>query len=52
LRIVVGLVTPTLDDFSHGDVAPLNYGVPAPDGSIDLLDALVILRRVVGLVSW
>jgi len=53
LRISVGLVVPTQFDKSHGDVAPLGPdGKPQPDGQITIQDALVILRKVVGLISW
>jgi len=52
LRIAAGLITPTQSDLDHGDVAPLVAGVPAPDGKIDINDAIVILRKSVGLVSW
>ena len=43
---------PAPSDLLHGDVAPLVGGIPAPDGQIDIGDALVMLRRFVGLVSW
>ncbi|MBK5277181.1 MAG: Ig-like domain-containing protein [Desulfuromonadales bacterium] len=53
LRIAVNLIPPTQDDKNHGDVAPLGPdGKPQPDGNIDIQDALVILRKAVGLVSW
>jgi cytochrome c peroxidase len=52
LRIAVGLIQPTANDMLHGDVAPLVNGVPAPDGRIDTADALLILRKVVGLVNF
>jgi YDG domain len=52
LRIAGGLITPTAADSSHGDVAPLVSGTPQPDGSIDIGDAVVILRKAVGLVNW
>ncbi len=52
LRIAAGIIAPTAADLFHGDVAPLVNGVPAPDGSIDVSDALVILRKVVGLASF
>ena len=53
LRIAVNLITASPDDMHHGDVAPLGAdGRPLPDGTIDIQDALVILRKVVGLVSW
>jgi len=52
LRIVVGLVVPTEYQIAACDVAPLVNGKPHPDGKINVGDALVILRRVVGLDSW
>jgi cytochrome c peroxidase len=52
LRIAVKLVEATDNDMLHGDVAPLVNGVPAPDNKIDISDALVILRKVVGLISF
>ncbi len=48
LRIAVGLVTPTTDELLRGDVAPLG----APNGVIDVGDALFILRKAVGLPSF
>jgi hypothetical protein len=52
LRISVGLVQPSPIDILHGDVAPLVHGVPAPDSAITIADALLILRKVVGLISF
>jgi len=51
LQITVGIATQTTDD-NVLDVAPLVNGVPAPDGSVDISDADLILRKTVGLVSW
>jgi hypothetical protein len=34
---------------AKADVAPLVNGIPAPDGKIIAADALVILRKAVGL---
>jgi hypothetical protein len=48
LRIAANLVTPTTDDILHGDCAPLG----APDGVIMVDDALLILRKAVGLVNF
>lgn len=48
LRMAVGIIQPTTDDLLHGDVAP----TAAPDGKIDTSDALLILRKVVGLTSF
>jgi hypothetical protein len=36
----------------HGDVAPLVNGVTTQNNVIDIADALLILRKVVGLVSF
>lgn len=53
LRISVNLIPASSDDMNHGDVAPLGQdGKPLPDGVINIQDALVILRKVVGLISW
>jgi len=53
LRIAVNLMAASPDDMRHGDTAPLGLdGKPQPDGIIDLRDALMILRKVVGLISW
>ncbi|HSB34815.1 MAG TPA: choice-of-anchor D domain-containing protein, partial [Nitrospirota bacterium] len=52
LRIAVGLVALAEPDKRHGDVAPLNTdGIPVPDRQITAVDALVILKKVVGLTS-
>jgi hypothetical protein len=47
LRIAVGLITPTANDMLHGDVAPLG----APDGRIDLVDVVLIMRNIVGTIN-
>lgn len=56
LRVAVGLDTtilPGSDKFMHGDVAPLTpQGQPNPNGVIDISDALTILRKVVGLITF
>ena len=51
LRIAVDLSpqpTPNTVPFFHGDVAPFG----SPNGTVDIADALLILRKVVGLVSF
>jgi parallel beta-helix repeat protein len=47
LRIAVGLDTATPEFLAHGDLAPVINGVSAPDGAIDIADALLILQKVV-----
>jgi hypothetical protein len=46
------LITPSGAQMTLGDVGPLVNGIPTPDGKIDVSDAVVILRRVVGLANW
>jgi len=52
LKISVGMAQPTPFELVRGDVAPLVNGVPQPDGRITLGDAVVLLRRAVGLIAW
>lgn len=53
LRIAVQLVQASPEELAHGDVAPFGPdGLPRPDGRIDLPDALGLLRKAVGLISW
>ena len=52
LRIAVGLVQPSAEQKLHADVAPLANGVPAPNGVVDVADALLILRKVVGTINF
>ena len=53
LKYSVKLISLTIDQIAHGDVAPLgSNGAPLGDGTVDIADALAILRRVVRLDSW
>jgi len=52
LRITAGLITPTVSDIVHADVAPFVNNVPHPDGKIDIGDVVVILRKAIGLTMW
>jgi cytochrome c peroxidase len=51
LRITVGLDLPTENDILHGDVSPFVTGA-APDNVITVADALLILKKVVGLLNF
>lgn len=51
-QIAMGVLTPTPLQLQHADVAPLINGLPAPDGIMNIGDALLILRRVSGMISW
>lgn len=39
-------------EFGHGDVSPLISNVPNPDGTFNLADTLVIIRKALGQVSF
>ena len=53
LRFALTLEIPTQEDIQHGDVAPLDAGgQPNPDGVITVGDALVILRKALGLITF
>jgi len=47
-QIALGLRTPTLSDYQHGDVVPLG----APDGVIDTGDVLMVTRAALGLAVF
>lgn len=51
LRIAVGLDLPTVTDLLHGDVSPFIDG-GVPDGTITVADALMIIKKVVGLINF
>jgi cytochrome c peroxidase len=52
LRFAVNLEQPTASDMIHGDIAPLVNGVTTQNNTIDIADALLILRKTVGLVTF
>jgi hypothetical protein len=52
LRIAVQLVVPTPQDMTQGDVYPFANGKPSPDGTISIGDALIILKKTVGIFDW
>ncbi len=53
LRSVTNNAQLTADQISRADVWPLDAsGKPLGDGIVNLNDALLILRRAVGLVTW
>jgi hypothetical protein len=51
-RIALGLMTASIEQMDHGDVAPLLNGSPAPDGVIDVADVLVIQRKAIGAITF
>jgi len=52
LRIATGLEAASTLDLLHADVAPVVGGVPTRSGAIDVADALLILRKAGGQVSF
>ena len=52
IRLVVNNTTPTAQELAHYDIGPLFNGMPNPNGKIDLVDAILILRKSLGLKSW
>ncbi|HEY3309291.1 MAG TPA: hypothetical protein VGJ93_12615 [Desulfuromonadaceae bacterium] len=46
LKIAVGIIVATPADIINGDLAPIISGTPQPDGKIDIMDVLMILKRV------
>lgn len=52
LQVAVGIRSATPAQSAAGDVAPLVDGRPAPNGAINVGDALVILQKAVGVYGW
>lgn len=52
LNVAIGNITPTQEQITRGDVAPLIAGAPHPDSIVDSGDALLILEKFVGLKTW
>jgi hypothetical protein len=51
LKIATGVVIPTPDQLTRGDVAPIVNGKSQPDGKIDLEDVRVILQIAIGEIT-
>ncbi|HET6419778.1 MAG TPA: Ig-like domain repeat protein [Geobacteraceae bacterium] len=51
MKVTVNLMTLNAEQLKRGDVAPLVNSVSEPDGTIGLDDAILILRKAVGL-GW
>ena len=52
LQFAIGFKKPSATDIDFGDVAPIVDGRSVPDGVIDIADAVAILQKTVGLLSW
>ena len=51
-RILTGQLMITSLQLARLDVAPLEAGVPAPDGMFDFSDYLVLIRKVTGNIDF
>jgi uncharacterized Zn-binding protein involved in type VI secretion len=52
IRIAVNQSTPTAQELAHYDIGPLVGGKPNPNGKIEIVDAILILRKALGRASW
>jgi len=52
IRLVVFNQKPTNQQLAHGDIGPLLNGKINPKGRLDVVDAILILRKAIGLQSW
>ena len=52
LRLSVGLETLQPENLKYGDVASMLDGRPNPDTQVNAADAIMILRKAIGQVSW
>ncbi len=52
MRIITGQITITNSQMLHGDVAPLENGIPSPNGQFNLGDLLIIQRKALGVLSF
>lgn len=52
IRIVVNQLTPSVQELASYDVGPLVGGKPNPNGKIEIVDAILILRKALDLKSW
>ena len=52
LRLVVYNQTPTNKQLARGDIGPLLNGKVNPKGKLEVVDAILILRKALGLMSW
>jgi len=52
LMIAVRAATASAEETLKGDVGPLVNGQPHQDGRIDIADALLILKKAVGMPVW
>lgn len=52
IKLVVSSTQPSANDLLHGDVGPLLNGKRNPNGSLDLVDGILLLRKALGQTVW
>jgi hypothetical protein len=52
IRLVVSNQKPTDQQLARGDIGPLLNGKINPKGRLDVVDAILILRKALGLPAW
>lgn len=52
IKLVVNNSTPAPMELARGDVGPLVAGKPNPNGKLEIVDAILILRKALKLSSW
>ena len=51
LQVAAGKITPTAEQKTRLDVAPVVNGKSAPNGKIDTGDAIVIMSKIIGKIA-
>ncbi|WP_298268729.1 Ig-like domain-containing protein [Geobacter sp.] len=52
LKVYLGQIKPTAAYLTHGDIGPLLQGKAHPNGAVDMVDIILILRKALGMQSW
>ena len=52
IKLVVNNQKPTVQQLAHGDIGPLLNGKANPKGSLQIVDAILVLRKALNLPSW
>lgn len=52
IKMVVSNEQPSANDLLHGDVGPLLNGKRNPDGKLDMVDGILLLRKALGQAAW
>lgn len=52
IKIVVSNMVPSAQELLHGDVGPLLNGKRNPNGKLDMVDGILLLRKALGQAAW